>query len=158
MLISKPSTALLQLEETLLILEESLKPQPIYHTSNKKHIYRLKQMYSPLFDFEHSESGSYYYATLRCIKATYIDDDAIHKLPLSSLFIKSILCLLEINTLSLNTKRNKNGITEALLDLADLWDLHDSLDMADLLMTVVSNLRQDIIDMLNTELKNHHDQ
>ena len=150
--LSSTSVAVLQLEETLLILEESLAQPSLSHTNNKKHISRLKQFYSPLFDFEHSESGSYYYATLQCVKATYIDDNAIYKLPLSTLFIDSILCLLEINTLSLDTKRNSRGITEALLNLARLWNLHHQQDMADLISNVIACLRRDIIDQLNTEI------
>ena len=152
MSLSKTSIALLQLEETLLILEESMQFPTLQNSISKRHISRLKQLYSPLFDFEHSESGSYYYATLQCIKATYIDDDATYKLSLSSLFVNSILCLLEISTLSLDTKRNKNGITETLLKLASLNSLSDSDDMADLITSVVRKLRNDIIVLLNMEL------
>ena len=158
MSLSKTSTALLQLEESLLILEESLQRPAFQNATNKKHIQRLKQFYSPLFDFEHSESGSYYYATLRCIKSTYLDDDAIYHLPLSPLFIQTIYCLLEINTLSLDTKRNKNGIAEALIKLANLWDLHNTNDIADLIMDVVSKLREDVVTLLNSELNKPHEQ
>lgn len=157
MSLSKTSIALLQLEETLLILEESLQHPSYQNSTSKRHISRLKQLYSPLFDFEHSESGSYYYATLQCIKATYIDYEATYKLPLSSLFVDSILCLLEISTLSLDTKRNKNSITETLLNLASLNNLSDSDDMADLITSVVRNLRTDIVVLLNTELNKQHD-
>lgn len=157
MSLSKTSIALLQLEETLLILEESMQIPTLQNSISKRHISRLKQLYSPLFDFEHSESGSYYYATLQCIKATYIDNDATYKLSLSSLFVNSILCLLEISTLSLDTKRNKNSITETLLKLASLNSLSDSDDMADLITSVVRKLRNDIIVLLNMELTKQHD-
>jgi|GEM_PF-1794731 len=157
MSLSKTFIALLQLEETLLILEESLQHPPFQDSTSKRHISRLKQLYSPLFDFEHSESGSYYYAALQCIKATYIDDDAIYKLPLSSLFVNSILSLLELSTLSLDTKINKNSITETLLNLASLYSLRDSDDMADLITSVVRKLRTDIVVLLNIELSKQHD-
>ena len=158
MSLTKTSSALLQLEETLLILEESLEFPAFQNATNKKHIQRLKQFYSPLFDFEHSESGSYYYATLRCIKSTYLDEDATYKLSLSPLFTSTILCLLEINTLSLDTKRNKNGITDALVKLANLWGLHNTNDIADLIIAVVSKLREDTITLINTELNKQHEQ
>ena len=150
-------SAILQLEETLLILEESLQQPTLDNTIQKKHISRLKQLYSPLFDFEHSESGSYYYAALQCIKASYIDDEAKYTLSLSPLFVKSVLCLLEINTLSLDTKRNKNAITEAFLTLAELWDLHKSHDMADLLTHVISHMRAQVTCLLNTETNLQND-
>ncbi len=142
-------SAILQLEETLLILHECLHAPNLNNLQTKKHIARLKQLYSPLFDFEHSESGSYYCATLQCIKYTYLDKDAKFNLPLPPLFTKSILCLLDINTLSLDTKKNNSSITEALLCLAALWDLHESMDMADLISEVLVKMRSQITTLLN---------
>ena len=146
------STSILQLEESLLILEESLQPDTIEPDTRKRHIHRLKQFYSPLFDFEHSESGSYYYAALKCIEETYINTDSTDKLPLSSLFKQSTTCMLRINTLSLDTKRNKNGIAESLIELAQLWQLYQSHDMADLLTKVLSQMRNEVTSLLNNQL------
>jgi len=157
MSITDTSTAILQLEETLIILEESLQQPTLNNSLNKKHIARLKQLYSPLFDFEHSESGSYYYAALQCIKSLYIDNDSHFDLPLPPLFIQSVLCLLEINTLSLDTKRNKNGITEAFIALADLWELQHSQDMADLLILVIANMRKQLINLLSDQIIKDND-
>ena len=148
----RTSSPILQLEETLLILEESLQQPALDHRVQQKHIIRLKQFYSPLFDFEHSETGSYYYAALQCIKATYLDEDALYSLPLSPLFIDSLLCLIKINMLSLDTRRNKNGITEALLDLAELWGLQHSHDMAELLTSVVGNMRKQVTQLFTREI------
>lgn len=147
----KTPDAIFQLEETLLILEESLQYPSLQSGANKKHIYRLKQLYSPLFDFEHSDSGSYYYAALQCIKSTYMGEDARYKLPLPPLFVDSLFYLIEINTLSLDTQRNKNGITEALLKLADRWELHHSHDIADLLTHVISQMRMQVVNLHNSE-------
>lgn len=151
------SSAILQLEETLIILQESLLLPWTNDSLNKKHIARLKQLYSPLFDFEHSESGSYYHAALQCIKSSYIDDDSQFDLPLPPLFVESIMCLIEINTLSLDTKRNKNGITEAFINLANLWHLQHSQDMADLLSQVIVNMRRQVTHLLNNHLIHHHE-
>ncbi len=149
----RTSSPILQLEETLLILEESLQQPALDHRVQQKHIIRLKQFYSPLFDFEHSETGSYYYAALQCIKATYLDEDALYSLPLSPLFIDSLLCLIKINMLSLDTRRNKNGITEALLDLSELWGLQHSHDMAELLTSVVGNMRKQVTQLFTREIR-----
>jgi len=148
----RTSSPILPLEETLLILEESLQQPALDHRVQQKHIIRLKQFYSPLFDFEHSETGSYYYAALQSIKATYLDEDALYSLPLSPLFIDSLLCLIKINMLSLDTRRNKNGITEALLDLAELWGLQHSHDMAELLTSVVGNMRKQVTQLFTREI------
>lgn len=142
------TSALLQLEETLIILEESLQQPTLSDSISKKHIARLKQMYSPLFDFEHSESGSYYYAALQCIKSSYIDEETRYDVSVPPLFIKSILYLLEINTLSLDIKRNQSGITEAFLMLSDLWNLQNSYDMADLLLHVIANMRKQVTHLI----------
>lgn len=148
MSLTDSSSAILQLEETLIILEESLQEPSLNSSSHKKHIARLKQLYSPLFDFEHSESGSYYYAALLCIKSSYIDHQELTSVQLSPLFIKTIACLIDINTLSLDTKRNHNGITEAFLLLSDLWDLQNSYDMAELLIHVLAKMRQEVTSLL----------
>ncbi len=146
------SAAILQLEETLIILEESLKQPLVDLADSKNHILRLKQFYSPLFDFEHSESGSYYHAALRCIKATYLDDDANCKLSFSPIFVNSISCMLKLNTLALDTKHNKNGITESLLELAELWNLQQSHDMAELLVNIINGMRAEVTLLLNDEI------
>lgn len=152
MSLSSHVTAILQLEETLIILQECLQQPSLNNSPNKKHIARLKQLYSPLFDFEHSESGSYYHAALQCIKYTYIDNKDNQQLDLPPLFINSMLCLLDINTLSLDMKRNNNSITEKLLELSELWSLHQSQDMADLISVALLNMHKQITNLLNEHI------
>ena len=61
---SKLSAELLKLEETLTILEELLNNN---HNVTRQHIQQLKVFYSPLFDFDYSESVSYTHLTLPTI-------------------------------------------------------------------------------------------
>lgn len=139
-------SAILQLEETLQILEESLHHNVFSDSTATQHIQRLKQFYSPRFDLEHSESGSYHYAALQCISAYYLEDDAVYQLPLSSIFKESLCLMLEINLLTLDGKRHNNEITEKLLALAELWSLNTILDMPTLLLQTHIMMRSNLID------------
>ena len=139
------SDAYLQLEETLLILEDSLQHDVYYNSLEKRYIKRLKQLYSPGFDIEHSETGSYYHATLQCIKALYLDSDCVYHLSLSNNFKASMEYLLEINYYTLNTNRHHSKLTECLLSLSQLWGLHGTLDIADLLAQTLIKMRADLI-------------
>jgi len=146
-------TALLQLEETLQILEDSLQRNVFYNSLDKYYIKRLKQLYSPRFDIEHSESGSYYHATLQCIKALYLDHDAIYQLSLSTKFITSMNYLLEINFYVLDTNTHHSKMTETLLSLSELWGLQSTLDIADLIAQTLIQLRADLINTNEGNIK-----
>lgn len=139
------NTAVLQLEETLLILEESLQQNIFYNSIEKRYIKRLKQLYSPHFDIEHSETGSYYFATLQCIKLFYLDAECTYSIPISDKFKTSMYHLLEINSHTLDSRNNKSRMTEQLLSLSELWHLQDTLDIADLLVFTLNNMRSDLI-------------
>ncbi len=138
------NSAFLQLEETLLILEESLQHNLFYNSIEKRYIKRLKQFYSPQFDIEHSETGSYYFATLQCIKLFYLDVDSIYKIPISDNFKTSMHHLLEINAHTLDTRNNQSRMTEQLLILSELWGLQDTLDIADLLVNTLIKMRSNL--------------
>jgi hypothetical protein len=55
--------AFLQPEEFLHIVEYSLQHSVFYNSLERRYLKRLKQLYSPRFDIEHSETSSYYHAT-----------------------------------------------------------------------------------------------
>ena len=143
----------LQLEETLQILEESLQHDVFSTHTATQHIKRLKQLYSPRFDFEHSESGSYSYAALRCVSACYLDEDAKYDIPLSSVFKESLELLMQINMLALGANKNKAGLTESLLAISNLWNLNDTLDIPELLLKVLINMRSNLLETSNAHFK-----
>lgn len=74
----------LMLEESLFILEEcllgdnSLLRDPIIVSH---HIQTLKRFYSPDFELDFSESGSYFYAALHSIDNCYVSPSAIYHIP-----------------------------------------------------------------------------
>ncbi len=139
------SSAFLQLEETLHILEDSLQHNVFYNSLEKQYIKRLKQLYSPRFDIEHSETGSYYHATLQCIKALYLGVDSVYQIALSEKFKTSMSYLVDINSYTLDTNNHQSKITESLLSLSELWDLQSTLDIADLLVQALIKMRADLI-------------
>ena len=147
------NSAVLQLEETLLILEESLQENVFFNSAEKHYIKRLKQLYSTRFDIEHSESGSYYYATLQCIKLLYLDEGCIHQIPMSNRFKLSMHYLLDINNQTLASMKNQSIITEQLLSLSELWELHDTFDIADLLVSTLAKMRKDLNNSFETSLE-----
>ena len=135
------NNAFLQLEETLQILEESIKVDAVSNQISLHHIQRLKQLYSPLFNFEHSETGSYYYSAIKCVCVDYTDTDAKFDLPLSHEFKQSLNYLLTISLLSLNLSLNKSQLTEQLLLLSELWELNSTLDIPTLLLQTLTHMR-----------------
>lgn len=139
------SSAFLQLEETLHILEDSLQHNVFYNSLEKQYIKRLKQLYSPLFDIEHSETGSYYHATLQCIKSLYLETDSVYQISLSAKFKTSMSYVIDINSYTLDTKNHRSKITECLLSLSELWGLQSTLDIADLLVQALTKMRADLI-------------
>ena len=146
------SEGLLQLEESLIILEECLQSDhsPFPSTSiNSFHIERLKKFYSPRFDFEFSESGSYIYATLRMISVYYLEEEAIYSISFSERFKDSLECLLDISMLSTAYRSNQQAITEKLVTLATLWGLQHISDMESLITTVLANMRIDLFKHYN---------
>lgn len=138
-------SAYLQLEETLHILEDSLQHNLFYYSLEKRYIQRLKQLYSPRFDIEHSETGSYYYAALQCINSLYLDKESIYQIVLSEKFVTSMNYLLEINSFALDTNNHQSKLTESLLSLSKLWGLETTLDIADLLVKALMQMRSDLI-------------
>ena len=147
------SSAFLQLEETLHILEDSLQHDVYYNSLEIRYIKRLKQLYSPRFDIEHSETGSYYHATLQCIKALYLDSECVYQISLSKKFKASMNYLLEITTYTLDTNSHHSKLTESLLSLSELWELQDTLDIADLLVQTLVKMRTDLINTYEGSIK-----
>lgn len=137
----------LMLEESLFILEEclhrdnSLLQDPIIVSH---HIQTLKRFYSPDFDLDFSESGSYYYAALLSINNCYVSPDAIYHIPLSIRFINSLEDLLHISRLSINFRMHRYKIIEHLQSLSNLWNLHSTLDMQSLILQVLTQMRSDL--------------
>ena len=138
--------AFMQLEETLLILEESISSEALSNITYTLHITRLKQFYSPQFDFEHSETGSYFHSALICVYTKFIDDPE-YSLPLSDIFRQSLSYVIEISTLSLNISVNKSRLTECLISLAEIWDLGTTLDISVLLSQALHKMRQNLLQL-----------
>ena len=140
------NTTVLKLEETFMILEECLKcddtPFPS-STIKPHHVQRLKDFYSPQFDFEYSESGSYFYAALKVVSAINFKSES-PEFYFSDQFKRSLEYLLQISLLSLDYQRNQHRLTEQLILLADLWGLHDTLDMQLLIINVLSKMRAEL--------------
>ena len=114
---------ILRLEETFMILEECLKSDdsPFPNSSIKSHhIQRLKDFYSPQFDFEYSESGSYFYAALQVLYTNSVQSEITKVRNFSTRFRSSLKYLLEISLLSLDYQNNQHRITEQLILLSDL--------------------------------------
>ena len=133
----------LKLEETLLILQECLLHTPSTLPLTPiagEYIDRLKTFYSPQFDFDHSESGSFFFAALRSVQATFIDKDSPSHIPLSDNFIQSIEYLLEISMLSLSYRTNRSAIVEQLITLSNLWKLNRTLDMRSVIVQVLGHM------------------
>ena len=141
------NSTVLRLEETFMILEECLQcddtPFPI-STIKPHHVQRLKKFYSPQFDFEFSESGSYFYAALKVASASSLKSEPAEFYFLSDQFKRSLEYLLQVSLLSLNYQNNQHRITEQLILLADLWQLHDTLDMQLLVINVLSKMRAEL--------------
>ena len=137
-------TTLLQLEESLQILEELIQCDPYNDKATTFYIQRLKQFYSPQFDLEHSESGSYYYAALKCLSINYLESDAIFNVSLSQRFQDSLLSLIEISMLNLDLRKNQSTVIEKLVGLATFWNLNTTLDMPDLIIQVLKEMRAEL--------------
>ena len=138
-------SAILQLEESLQILEELIQCNPYDNKAITLYIQRLKQFYSPHFDFEYSESGSYYYAALKCLSVNYLEEDAKFNVSLSHSFHHSLKLLIEINLLNLDPRKNQSVIIEKLVTLATFWNLNTTLDMPDLIIQVLKEMRTDLL-------------
>jgi hypothetical protein len=147
------NSAFLQLEETLHILEDSLQHNVFYNSLEKHYIKRLKQLYSPRFDIEHSETGSYYHAALQCIKAFYLDTESIYQIPLSDKFKTSMHYLLAINSYTSDTNTYHSKQTDSFLSLSELWGLQNTLDIADLLVQALIRMRIDLINTYEASIK-----
>ena len=145
----------LMLEESLFILEEclqrdnSLLQDPIIVSH---HIQTLKRFYSPDFDLDYSESGSYFYAALLSIDNCYVDPGAIYHTPLSSRFINSLQRLLHMSRLSLNFRMHRCEIIEQLQSLSSLWKLHSTMDMQSLVLQVLTLMRSELADHNKTKM------
>ena len=140
--------ALLQLEESLQILEELIQCN---NRATSSYIKRLKQFYSPQFDFEHSESGSYYYAALKCLSINYIEKDAIYRLPLSCRFKDSLQTLLDIALLNIDSPNNNSVAADKLVELATLWEFNSTLDIANLIIQTLQGMRADLLTFADTK-------
>ena len=145
----KPTNdAKLILEETLYILQECLQNRKSTFPATSiesHHIKKLKAFYSPQFDFDHSDSGSYFFAALQSIKAQFIDNPADQEISLSINFKQSLECLLDISMLSMNYRKNQNAVIEQLLSLAGRWDLHHSMDIQSLMISILEKMRAELL-------------
>ena len=150
---------ILLLEETLFILEECLQgdnslllDSPIV----SKHIQTLKICYSPEFDFDYSETGSYFFAALSAIDRCYIGPDTRYQFPLSDKFIESLQHLLHISRLSINYRSYNQTIIDHLLTLANLWNLHHAMDMRVLILQTLSLMRLEIKELNGAQSESRH--
>ncbi len=155
------TNSILVLEETLFILEECLQGDnslvldaPIV----SHHIQTLKNCYSPEFDFDYSETGSYFFAALSAIDRCYIGADTLYQLPLSDKFTESLHHLLHISRLSINYRSYNQTIIDHLLTLANLWSLQQSLDMRLLILQTLSLMRSEIKALNSAQSKGRHGQ
>ena len=153
------SSPLLALEETLFILEECLQgdnslllDSPIV----SDHIQTLKSCYSPEFDFDFSETGSYFFAALSAIDRCYIGANTLYKLPLSEKFTKSLHHLLHISRLSINYRSYNQTIVDHLLSLANLWNLQHAMDMRVLILQTLSLMRLEIKELNVAQAEDQH--
>ena len=135
------SKHLLTIEETLTNLDECLDND---RRSTQQHIQTLKTFYSPLFDFDYSESGSYYYAGLRSLCHHYIEQP-VADLNLSDAFKHSLITLEQVSLLSLDRQKNHSALTDQLLALADVWQLNQTMDVPELIQQALRKMRYDVI-------------
>lgn len=146
---NKPNhSGTLILEETLFILQECLQVDRSCFpasTIENHHIQKLKTFYSPRFDFDHSESGSYFFATLQSIHVCFIDKNADYKISLSRNFKISLECLLDISMLSMNYRKNKHIVIEQLISLSGIWGLNTTLDIQSLIIQILEEMRADLV-------------
>lgn len=141
---------ILVLEETLIILEECLqgdKSLVLDSVIVSNHMQTLKNYFSPEFDFDYSETGSYFYAALNGINKYYIGPDAVYQLPLSVKFTDSLQHLTQISRLSINYRSYKQTIIDHLLALSAIWDLQQTMDMRMLILQTLSLMRTEINDL-----------
>ena len=142
---------ILQLEESLQILEELLQCDSDDRRAITCYIKRLKQFYSPQFDFEHSESGSYYYAALKCLSINYLDSDAVYNVSMSVLFKDSLQTLMDIALHNVDSPSNKTIAINKLVELASLWGFNSTFDMVNLIVQILQAMRTDLLATTNYE-------
>ena len=142
--------ALLQLEESLQILEELIQCDARDSRATSSYIKRLKQFYSPQFNFEYSESGSYYFAALKCLSINYLETDAIYSLPLSRRFQDSLQTLLDIALLNVDSPTNNSVAAEKLVELASFWGFNSTLDIANLIIQTLQEMRAELLTHIDT--------
>ena len=138
---------ILALEETLVILEECLQGDNSVLLDSamiSSHIKTLKHYYSPEFDFDYSETGSYFYAALNSIHRCYIESDACYQLDFTDIFKASLQHLLCISRLSINYRTYKHTIVDHLLALAKLWRLQHAMDMRILMLQTLALMRSEV--------------
>lgn len=151
--------SILVLEETLYILEECLQGDNFLLLNSpviSNHIQTLKNCYSPEFDFDYSETGSYFFAALSAIDRCYIGTDALYHISLSDKFIESLHHLLHISRLSINYRSYNQSIIDHLLTLANLWNLHHAMDMRALILQTLSLMRTEIKYLNSTQPSGRH--
>jgi len=138
---SQFSSDLLTIEETLTILEECLN-----HNSHgtQQHIQTLKTFYSPVFDFDYSESGSFFYAGVKSLCHHTIERSSTD-LILSGAFKQSLITLEKVSLLILDRQKNQSALTNQLLQLAAVWQLNQTLDVPDLIQQAISKMRYDVM-------------
>ena len=148
--LNKNANAWLILDESLQILQDCLQADTnICQNSaiTKNHIQRLKYFYSPWFDFEYSESGSYFYATLKCTHAYYLNLPSEKQANISPNFSESLDRLLDISLYALSPTLNQRMMIEHMVKLASIWEYQHCDDMQTLLLFVFNKMRKSILNI-----------
>lgn len=135
------SSDLLTIEETLTILEECLNHS---NHGSQQHIQTLKTFYSPLFDFDYSESGSFFYAGVKSLYHHTIERSSTDII-FSASFKHSMVSLEKISLLILDRQKNQSALTNELLQLASVWQLNQTLDVPDLIQQALCKMRYDVM-------------
>lgn len=135
------SSHLLTIEETLTILEECLNHN---NHGSQQHIQTLKTFYSPVFDFDYSESGSFFYAGVKSLYQHAIELSSTN-LMLSDTFKESLITLEKVSLLMLDQQKNQSALTNQLLQLSSVWQLNQTLDVPDLIQQALRKMRYDVM-------------
>ena len=120
-------------------------------------IQTFKNCYSPEFDFDYSETGSYFFAALNAIDRCYIETGRLYQVSLSDKFNESLHHLLHISRLSINYRSYNQSIIDHLLTLANLWNLQHAMDMRALILQTLSLMRMEIKDLDSTQPQDRHE-
>ncbi len=138
------NTAVLKLEESLIILERCLQSDDS-SSATSLYIKRLKQIYSPILDFKHSRAGACFYAALRCICICYFEQKATYHLPLSRDFKRSLQCLLSISMPGIDYRKTNSCRIEKLILLGEIYNLQSTTNMRSRILLTLANMSSTLL-------------